>query len=74
MHDCNPLSNMVFTHRCCGSSTAHEVAHMRADERLNRRRWPWERIVNGEFDDDVDIDEEIQPIAAKEQQDKHMYV
>ena len=31
--------------------TAHEQAHMRAEQRLNNLKWPWERIMNGGVDD-----------------------
>jgi hypothetical protein len=37
--------------------TAHEIAHQRAEERLNRLKWPWERIENGGFDNVEDEEE-----------------
>lgn len=38
-------------------SSAHQMAHQRADERLTRLKWPWERLYNcGE--DSVDLTEE----------------
>lgn len=38
-------------------SSAHQTAHQRADERLTRLKWPWERLYNyGE--DSVDLTEE----------------
>ena len=65
------LINFVVTHWPCGSSTSHEIAHARADERLNRRRWPWERIVNGEFDDVIDANDESLQFGDKEQFDRY---
>ncbi|ELU06637.1 hypothetical protein CAPTEDRAFT_220130 [Capitella teleta] len=40
-----------------GKVSAHEIAHQRAEERLNRLKWPWERIEDGGFDNAEDGEE-----------------
>ena len=39
------------------SRTAHEKAHKYAEERLERLKWPWERVVNGGYDEESDEEE-----------------
>ena len=38
--------------------TAHEKSHQRADDRLNRLKWPWEREEDGGVDDAMDPNEQ----------------
>lgn len=45
--------------------TAHEIAHQRAEERLNRLKWPWERIENGGFENQ-EVDENEKNYSNKE--------
>lgn len=40
-----------------GESSAHHMAHQRADQRLTRLKWPWERLYNA-GEDSVDLTEE----------------
>lgn len=36
------------------SRSAHEAAHRKADERGNKLRWPWEKLLNSGVDESVD--------------------
>lgn len=42
-----------------GKLTAHEQAHIKADERLERLKLPWERVVNKSDDEPVDSEEQF---------------
>ena len=37
--------------------SAHEKSHQWAEERLNRLKWPWERVLNPDLDTQEDEEE-----------------
>ena len=43
---------------CLVFRTAHELSHERSDERRERLKWPWERIINKDIDSEPDSDEQ----------------
>ena len=57
---------MYCTSACCGFRTAHEHSHERADERHEKLKWPWERIINQELESEPDPEE-------KQYSNKEMY-
>jgi len=39
-------------------SSAHNLAHARSENRMNDRRWPWEKLVNSGMDESLDVNKD----------------
>ena len=58
-----------LTHHCyVVCRTAHERAHLHADERMNKLKWPWERA--GAVEDVGEVDEDERHYSNKELYEK----
>ncbi|KAL3841516.1 hypothetical protein ACJMK2_019650 [Sinanodonta woodiana] len=49
--------------------SAHEVAHQRAEQRLNKLKWPWEKLVN--VSQSFDEDPEAQKYTDRDMYEKY---
>ena len=55
-----PTIKMCYSHTPFKTihRTAHDRSHQNANDRMEKLKWPWERIINRSIEDEADPDEQ----------------